>query len=130
MLHRWAPAAVFPPCVGPGWHPDTVIIQVQLGCFPVGTFATLIVWIISLYMYVLIARIVIEMIQSFSRSFSPPKWFYVIAEPIFMVTDPPVRLLRRIIPPLPLGNIRLDISVIVLFFALSILRILASLIPF
>ena len=95
-----------------------------------GIFATLIAWIISLYMYVLIARIVIEMIQSFSRSFSPPKWFYVIAEPIFMVTDPPVRLLRRIIPPLPLGNIRLDISVIVLFFGLSILRVLVTFIRF
>lgn len=95
-----------------------------------GTFATLIAWIISLYMYVLIARIVIEMIQSFSRSFSPPKWFYVLAEPIFMVTDPPVKLLRRVIPPLPLGNIRLDISVIVLFFILSILGSLVRLLPF
>ncbi len=110
--------------------PYTVQVQVQLGCFPVGTIAYLIAWIIDIYMYVLIARIVIEMIQSFSRSFSPPKWFYVVAEPIFMVTDPPVKLLRRVIPPLPLGNIRLDISVIVLFFILSILRALVTLLPF
>lgn len=82
----------------------------------------LIAWLITLYTWVLVARIIIEMIQSFSRSFSPPKWFYVFAEPIFMLTDPPVKLLRRVIPPLPLGNIRLDISVIVLFFGLSILR--------
>lgn len=39
-----------------------------------------------------------------------------------MVTDPPVKLLRRVIPPLPLGNVRLDLSVLVLFFILSILR--------
>ena len=95
-----------------------------------GTIAFLISWIISNYTLVLIARIVIEMIQSFSRSFSPPKWFYVLAEPIFMVTDPPVKLLRRVIPPLPLGNIRLDISVIVLFFILSILGSLVRLLPF
>ncbi len=95
-----------------------------------GTIAFLISWIISIYTLVLIARIVIEMIQSFSRSFSPPKWFYVLAEPIFMVTDPPVKLLRRVIPPLPLGNIRLDISVIVLFFILSILGSLVRLLPF
>lgn len=130
MYHHRAVTSVCASCVAPGREPGTVIVQVQLGCFPVGTFATLIAWIITLYMYVLIARIVIEMIQSFSRSFSPPKWFYVIAEPIFMVTDPPVRLLRRIIPPLPLGNIRLDISVIVLFFGLSILRVLVTFIPF
>ena len=95
-----------------------------------GTIAFLISWIISIYTLVLIARIVIEMIQSFSRSFSPPKWFYVLAEPIFMVTDPSVKLLRRVIPPLPLGNIRLDISVIVLFFILSILGSLVRLLPF
>ncbi|WP_080794097.1 YggT family protein [Corynebacterium pacaense] len=88
-----------------------------------GTIAFLIAWIINLYMYVLIARIVIEMIQSFSRSFAPPKWFYVVAEPIFLITDPPVKALRRLIPPLPLGNVRLDVSVIILFFLLSILRV-------
>ncbi|MFP7364470.1 YggT family protein [Corynebacterium callunae] len=87
-----------------------------------GTIAYLIAWIISLYTWVLVARIVIEMIQSFSRSFAPPKWFFFIAEPIFLITDPPVKLLRRVIPPLPLGNVRLDISVLVLFFALSVLQ--------
>ncbi|BAU96485.1 hypothetical protein N24_2223 [Corynebacterium suranareeae] len=87
-----------------------------------GNIALLIAWIIGIYTWVLVARIVIEMIQSFSRSFAPPKWFYFIAEPIFMVTDPPVKLLRRIIPPLPLGNVRLDLSVLVLFFILSILQ--------
>ncbi|AGT05889.1 putative membrane protein [Corynebacterium glutamicum MB001] len=87
-----------------------------------GNIAILIAWLIGIYTWVLVARIVIEMIQSFSRSFTPPKWFYYIAEPVFMVTDPPVKLLRRVIPPLPLGNVRLDLSVLVLFFILSILR--------
>lgn len=87
-----------------------------------GNIAILIAWLIGIYTWVLVARIVIEMIQSFSRSFTPPKWFYYIAEPVFMITDPPVKLLRRVIPPLPLGNVRLDLSVLVLFFILSILR--------
>ena len=87
-----------------------------------GNIEILIAWLIGIYTWVLVARIVIEMIQSFSRSFAPPKWFYYIAEPVFMVTDPPVKLLRRVIPPLPLGNVRLDLSVLVLFFILSILR--------
>ena len=99
-----------------------MISTLQLGCFLVGNIAILIAWLIGIYTWVLVARIVIEMIQSFSRSFAPPKWFYYIAEPVFMVTDPPVKLLRRVIPPLPLGNVRLDLSVLVLFFILSILR--------
>lgn len=73
-----------------------------------------------LYTYVLIARILIEMIHSFSRNFTAPRWFTVIAEIIFEVTDPPVKFLRRFIPPLRLGGVALDVSILVLFFALFI----------
>ncbi|MBN9643109.1 YggT family protein [Corynebacterium mendelii] len=76
---------------------------------------------ISVYVYVLIARIIIEMIGSFSRNFQPPRWFSIIAEPLFVLTDPPLRALRRVIPPLKLGNIALDVSVLVLFFGLQLL---------
>lgn len=78
--------------------------------------------LVQLYTWLLIFRIVVEMIASFSRSWRPPRWFTLIAEPIFRVTDPPVKLLRRLIPPLTLGGgIGLDISVLVLFFILQLL---------
>lgn len=77
--------------------------------------------VLRLFALILIARIVIEMIQSFSRNFQPPRWFILIAEPLFVITDPPVKALRRVIPPLRLGNVALDLSVIVLFIILSIL---------
>lgn len=74
--------------------------------------------IVRIYRYLLIARIVIEMVQSFSRNFRPPRWFSVIAEPLFVVTDPPVKLLRKVIPPLRMGDVLLDMSIIVLFLIL------------
>ncbi|WP_293768735.1 YggT family protein [uncultured Corynebacterium sp.] len=77
--------------------------------------------LIRLYALVLIIRIIIEMIQSFSRQFNPPRWFMRFAEPLFMVTDPAVNGLRRLIPPLRMGGIALDVSIIVLFLLLSIL---------
>lgn len=80
--------------------------------------------ILQIFVLILIARIVIEMIQSFSRNFQPPRWFIYIAEPLFMITDPPVKALRRVIPPLRLGNVSLDMSVIVLFIILSVLRVI------
>ena len=46
------------------------------------------------------------------------------AEAAFVVTDPPINLLRRYIPPLPLGGVALDVSVIVLFLALVVLQAL------
>lgn len=78
--------------------------------------------LIRIFILILIARIVIEMIQSFSRNFQPPRWFIYIAEPLFVVTDPPVKALRRIIPPLKMGGVALDMSVIVLFIILTILQ--------
>ena len=76
----------------------------------------------------LIARIIIEMIQSFSRQFNPPRWFMVIAEPLFVITDPPVKALRRLIPPLQMGGVALDVSVLVLFVLLSILTMILQMI--
>ena len=59
----------------------------------------ILILLVRIYTWVLIARIIIEMIQSFSRQFNPPRWFMVVAEPLFVVTDPPVKTLRRLIPP-------------------------------
>ncbi|HEU0190864.1 MAG TPA: YggT family protein [Mycobacterium sp.] len=62
----------------------------------------------------LIARIVIEFIRSFSRDWRPTGATVVILEVIMSVTDPPVKLLRRLIPPLTIGAVRLDLSIMVL----------------
>lgn len=77
--------------------------------------------LLRIFILLLIVRIVIEMIQSFSRSFRPPRAFYLVAEPIFRATDPPLKALRRVIPPLNMGGVALDISVIVLFLICSLL---------
>ncbi len=77
--------------------------------------------IVRIFTLLLIARLIIEMIHSFSRQFQPPRWFAVLAEPIFQVTDPPVNALRKVIPPLRAGGVGIDMSVLVLFFVLFIL---------
>lgn len=83
----------------------------------------ILIFLVRVYTWVLIARIIIEMIQSFSRQFNPPRWFMIIAELLFAITDPPVKALRRVIPPLQMGGIALDVSVLVLFFILSFLTL-------
>jgi YggT family protein len=40
----------------------------------------------------------------------------VILEIILSLTDPPVKLLRRLIPQLTIGMVRLDLSIMVLLF--------------
>ena len=62
----------------------------------------------------LIARVVVELIRSFSRDWHPRGLTVVILEIILSVTDPPVNLLRRLIPQLTVGAVRFDLSIMVL----------------
>jgi len=62
----------------------------------------------------LIARVVVEFIRSFSRDWHPKGATVVILELIMTVTDPPVKVLRRIIPQLTIGAVRFDLSIMVL----------------
>jgi YggT family protein len=90
----------------------------------VTAFGIILLALLRLYTLVLIVRIIIEMIQSFSRQFNPPRWFMVIAEPLFVITDPPVKALRRIVPPMQMGGVALDLSVLVLFIILQLLQLI------
>jgi Predicted integral membrane protein len=62
----------------------------------------------------LIARVVVEFIRSFSRDWHPRGATVVVLEIIMTLTDPPVKLLRRIIPQLTVGAVRFDLSIMVL----------------
>ena len=84
--------------------------------------------IIQVFWYMLLARIVVEMIASFSRGWSPRGFFAVVLEMLFTITDPPVKALRRVIKPVRLGQSSLDLSVLVLFLILMVLQIVLSLI--
>lgn len=86
-------------------------------------FGAILYALVGLYMLAVIIRIIIEMVQAFSKHFDPPTWFTLAAEPVFVITDPPVKALRKLIPPLRMGGgVGLDVSVLVLFFALAIVQ--------
>ena len=84
---------------------------------PVG--ATL-VFLLQTYFFILIARLVFDYVQLFARSWQPRGALLVIAEVVYTLTDPPLRALRKVIPPLRLGTISLDLSFLVLIFAVQI----------
>lgn len=77
--------------------------------------------VLRVYWFILLGRVIIEMIRSFSRRWSPSKAFAVAAEPLFVLTDVAVKPMRRLIPPVRMGGIALDVSILVLFFGLSLL---------
>ncbi|MFA1548064.1 YggT family protein [Actinomadura chokoriensis] len=84
-------------------------------------------YLLYFFLLFLIGRLVLEILQSFARQWKPSGVVLVIAEAIYTVTDPPLKLLRRFIPPLRLGNVALDLSFTVLIFVVLILtRVVGS----
>ncbi len=81
---------------------------------------------LTLFLFLLIARLVLDYVQMFARSWRPRGVMLVIAEVIYTITDPPLRALRRVIPPLRLGSIAIDLSFIILSFAVLIGRQLVA----
>ena len=74
-----------------------------------------------MFWLLLIGRIIVEFIRTFARDWRPTGIVVILLEAIFTVTDPPVKLLRRLIPPVNLGGVRLDLSIMVLLFGVFIL---------
>ncbi|MFT4187295.1 MAG: YggT family protein [Aeromicrobium sp.] len=83
--------------------------------------ASVILLILWVAIVLLLARFVIEWIQVFARSWVPRGWVAVLCEGVYIVTDPPLRMIRRILPPLRLGQVMLDLSPLVLLIAIQIL---------
>nr|WP_221316663.1 YggT family protein [Saccharopolyspora gloriosae] len=69
----------------------------------------------------LTARIVIELVRVFARDWRPAGGVAIALESIYTVTDPPIRLLRRVIPTVRIGGVGLDLSIMVLLLVVFIL---------
>jgi YggT family protein len=79
---------------------------------------------LNLFFAALICRLVLDWIRVLSREWRPRGPVLVFSEIVYTATDPPLKFLRRLIPPLSLGGIRLDLAFLVLFLAVSFARVL------
>ncbi len=87
----------------------------------VGIVIELALW---LYILLILARIVVDWVQMFARSWSPRGISAVALEIIYTATDPPIRLLRRFVPPLRLGGATLDLSLLFVLLICYVLQYL------
>lgn len=76
----------------------------------------------ALYLYslVVIGRLILEYVRIFARDFRPKGLVLMISEFFYTLTDPPLRRLRRVLPPLRVGQVSLDLSYIVLLLGISL----------
>ena len=78
---------------------------------------TIVCSLIQLYVLVLVVRVVMSWFP-----ISPNGPAETVAGFLYMVTDPVLVPLRRLLPPVRMGAMALDLSPIVAFFALTVLR--------
>ena len=76
--------------------------------------------ILWLYFVILLARFVIDLVQMLSRTWEPTGFVLLLCEAVFPLTDPTLKLLGRIIPPIKMGGVSLDLSFLVLIILLQI----------
>lgn len=89
----------------------------------VGQILYVAVWVFIALLWI---RFVVDWVQVFARSWSPRGALLVVLEVVYSVTDPPIKALRRVIPPLRIGNFTLDLSfLIVMVAAYLLLRVIA-----
>lgn len=74
-----------------------------------------------LYFIVLLARLVFDWIQVFAREWRPRGVVLLVAETVYTLTDPPLKALRKVIKPVRLGQVRLDLAFLVLMLSVSLL---------
>jgi YggT family protein len=87
----------------------------------VAPIASVLWFALLVFLLLLIFRLVMEYVFMLARSYRPTGVVAVVLELCYTVTDPPLKALRRVIPPLRIGRVSLDLSFIVLFFVVQIL---------
>ncbi len=78
--------------------------------------------ILLVFLILLFARFVVDWVMVLARSWRPTGIVAAGLEVVYLTTDPPLRAVRKVIPPLNLGSIRLDLGFMVLLIAVLILR--------
>lgn len=78
------------------------------------------------FLLLLIFRLVMEYVFLLARSYRPAGFVAIVLELAYSVTDPPLKALRRVLPPLRIGQVSIDLGFIVLFIVVRILMGVAS----
>ncbi|NYE20637.1 YggT family protein [Microbacterium immunditiarum] len=86
--------------------------------------------LLLIYVLILLVRLVLDWIPFFNREWRPKGAGLVVAEVVYTITDPPIKLFRRFIPPLRVGSVAIDfafaLTLLLCFILLSVTRAIAG----
>ena len=93
---------------------------------PVSVIALVAYYAITLFMFTMWARFILDLVVVFARGWRPSGVGLVLSELVFTITDPPIKAVRKLVPMVRIGNGALDLSwmlvMLVCIILTSILR--------
>jgi YggT family protein len=87
-----------------------------------GLIAVLLWWALQVYFFALVARLFIDLAISVNRSWRPSGLLLPAVETVMTITDPALKAVRKIIKPIRLGAIQLDLGWTLLVFGIFFLQ--------
>jgi YggT family protein len=76
----------------------------------VAVIAFVIFLVLNAFIVVMWARFILDFVSMLAREWRPRGFLLVLAELVYTITDPPVKAVRRVVPPLRAGGVAIDFS--------------------
>jgi YggT family protein len=96
----------------------------------ISLIAAIVNTLLLIYVFVMLARMVLDFMPLLNREWRPRGAGLIAAELVYTVTDPPIRLFRRFIPPLRFGPVAFDLAfsltLLLCFVLIGVTRSLAG----
>ena len=83
--------------------------------------ATIALYLLYIFVGLMFVRLIVDWTMVFARNWRPTGLVAAVLEIAYSVTDPPLRALRRVLPPLRLGSVAIDLAFIVVFIVAYVL---------
>ena len=91
------------------------------------SFGLTLYYILFFFIDLLWIRFIVDWVKVFARRWEPHGPLLVALEGVYTATDPPIVALRKVIPPLRIGSVALDLSfLLVMVTAWLLLNVVAT----
>jgi YggT family protein len=87
----------------------------------VSVIATILYYLLLIYFFAMWARFALDLVRTFNPRWRPAGGLLVASEVVLTITDPPIRAIRRALPPLRLGPVALDFGWTIVMLVVIIL---------
>jgi YggT family protein len=95
----------------------------------VAVIVGIVFWALQVFLWLMLIRLVVDWVQVFARSWTPHGPVLFVLEVVYTVTDPPIKFVRRFVPPLRIGSVALDTSFLIVLVVVYVLLSLVGRVP-